>query len=532
MILSNTQDAIRLMHNKENKRVPPLAASVVRAVFHDAIDLNNLLVKNSAGVWEPFGGADGYGGVDGCLYSPLTGGTTGRPKPNHNRNIPREFPWALDICTSLCQGSLAGVAFCSHGVASCVVDITVLASLVVIENHGGPRMPMVWGRQKGNCDRMVVTPFTKDQDDLVTYGEYPALRFAPALTGIDDPTSFRMVFQDLGFNAVEQTALMGAHSFGQLQVCAGGLNGVERGPFCSDPALLHPPLSDSNMSPQCQPQFGSVSNCWREQPNGELRPVFAGMRGDDFENEGDDDEPEDDEETDDNDDDDDDGDDFALKVGFGDGGFWDQTPMRFDNDYYKHFSSNQFGEKDNCCGKMKRGQCHRRGRMVRISERDSDGRGVATEEIVGGSCSVEWCRSDRKGRTHMKSTKTWHEAPHDFVKKAWHHGPTKRMIRLAGDWALLGSEETSAAVGIFASDQDAFFDAFAGAWAKVISKGQTELESCTSSGEEPMTNDYVQYFYAALTCQDSASCRADHVCTRPNIRASCPRKCGMCPDQL
>jgi len=447
------------------------------------------------------------------------------PKPNHNRNIPREFPWAVDICNSLCQGSMAGMAFCSHGVASCVVDITVLASLVVIESHGGPRMPMVWGRQKGNCDRMIVTPFTRDQDDLVTYGDFPALRFAPALTGLDDPTSFRTVFQDLGFNAVEQTALMGAHSFGQLQVCAGGLNGIERGPFCSDPSLLHPPLSDSNMSPQCQPQFGTVSNCWREH-NGELQPVFAGMRDDDT------DESDDDDSEDDEDENEDDSDDFAVKVGFGDGGFWDQTPMVFDNDYYKHFSANQFSDKDNCCGKMKRGQCHRRGRMVRITERDSDGRGVATEEIVGGSCSLEWCRSDRKGRTHMKSTKAWHEPQHDFVKKPWHHGPTKRMIRLAGDWALLGSEETLAAVGVFASDQDAFFDAFAGAWAKVISKSQNDLQSCTSSGEDPMTHDQVQHSYAALTCQDSESCSADDVCTRPRIRANCPRKCGMCPDQL
>jgi len=520
MILNNTQDAIRSMHNKDNKGVPPLAASVVRAVFHDAIDLNNLMVKNSAGVWEPFVGVDDYGGVDGCLYSPLTGGTTGTPKPNHNRNIPREFPWAIDICNSLCHGSLAGLAFCSHGVPSCVVDITVLASLVVIESHGGPRMPMVWGRHKGNCERMIVTPFTRDQDDLVTYGDFPALRFAPALTGLDDPTSFRTVFHDLGFNASEQTALMGAHSFGQLQVCAGGLNGIEKGPFCSEPALLHPPLFDSNMTPQCRPQFGTVSNCWREQPNGQLQPVFAGMRDDDT----------DDEEMD--DDENDDSDDFSLKVGFGDGGFWDQTPTRFDNDYYKHFGASQFSDKDNCCGKMKRGQCHRRGRMVRITERDSDGRGVATEEIVGGSCSLEWCRSDRKGRTHMKSTKAWHEPQHDFVKKPWHHGPTKRMIRLSGDWALLGSEETLAAVGTFASDQSAFFDAFAAAWAKVISKGSNELQSCTSSGVDPLTHDQVQHYYSALTCQDSETCRADDDCTRPRIRANCPRKCGMCPDHL
>merc|ERR1719223_878159 len=521
MILNNTQDAVRSMYNKDNKGVAPLAANVIRAVFHDAIDSNNLLVKDSEGVWEPFIGDDGYGGVDGCLYSPLTGGTTGLPKPSHNRNIPQEFPWALDICSSLCQSGMSGMAFCSHGVESCVVDMTVLASLVVIESHGGPRMPMTWGRQRGNCERMLVTPFTRDQDDRITYGEYPGLRFAPDLTGIDDPTSFRTVFHDLGFDAVDQTALMGAHSFGQLQVCAGGLNGIEKGPFCSDPSLLHPPLSSSNMTPECKPRIGTVSNCWK-QSSSKLLPVFAGMRDDDVDDDDSDEAEEDDEDGNDN---------FPEKVGFGDGGFWDLTPTKFDNDYYKHFSANHFDEKDNCCGKIKRGYCHRRGRMVRITERNSEGRGVATEPIVGGSCSVEWCRSDRKGRTHMKSTKLWHEPQHDILKKPWHHGTTKRMIRLAGDWALLGSDETRAAVGRFASDQDAFFDAFAGAWAKVISKGHTELQSCTAAGEGELTEEQVQPLYAALTCQDSTSCTDEQSCTRSSIRARCPRKCGLCPDQ-
>merc|ERR1719329_192973 len=37
MILNNTQDAVRSMYNKDNKGVAPLAANVIRAVFHDLL---------------------------------------------------------------------------------------------------------------------------------------------------------------------------------------------------------------------------------------------------------------------------------------------------------------------------------------------------------------------------------------------------------------------------------------------------------------------------------------------------------------
>ena len=33
-----------------------------------------------------------------------------------------------------------------------------------------------------------------------------------------------------------------------------------------------------------------------------------------------------------------------------------------------------------------------------------------------------------------------------FIKKAWHHGRTRRLIRLGGDWALLKRNDTLAAV--------------------------------------------------------------------------------------
>merc|ERR1719453_5719 len=125
--------------------------------------------------------------------------------------------------------------------------------------------------------------------------------------------------------------------------------------------------------------------------------------------------------------------------------------------------------------------------MVKITKRAGglSGTPKTSKKIPGGACGVNWCRSDRKGRTHMKSTKAWHEASHDFVKKGWHHGVTKRMIRLAGDWALLGHPETKAAVNRFAESEEAFFEAFVEAWGKVMQKGYSGLQSCSPGGEAP-----------------------------------------------
>merc|ERR1712176_1515866 len=96
-------------------------------------------------------------------------------------------------------------------------------------------------------------------------------------------------------------------------------------------------------------------------------------------------------------------------------------------------------------------------------------------------CSAKWCRyGDKKGRSHMKSPTLWHEAGHDFVKKADKYGAHKRLIRLAGDWALL-FPETKMFVDTFAADEGAFFAAFEEAFEKVMSLGYiaADLSPCS-----------------------------------------------------
>merc|ERR1712159_81319 len=96
-----------------------------------------------------------------------------------------------EICRNVWPAGLAGTLLC-RSTADCEVDITVLGSLVSIENAGGPIMEMSWGRRKSDCSEdNIVTPFTKNTDTRAEYDKFPALYAAPSLTGIDDPSQFR-----------------------------------------------------------------------------------------------------------------------------------------------------------------------------------------------------------------------------------------------------------------------------------------------------------------------------------------------------
>merc|ERR1719482_2041711 len=127
----------------------------------------------------------------------------------------------MKLCNQLCSWEKYATTNLCASKANCEVDLRVLGALVTIESAGGPRIPMTWGRKKGKCGTMVVSEGKTAPE--------PALRFAPSLTGLDDADSFRTAFDRLGFSPKDQAALMGAHTFGKLAVCAGGLNGIEKG---------------------------------------------------------------------------------------------------------------------------------------------------------------------------------------------------------------------------------------------------------------------------------------------------------------
>merc|ERR1719231_715962 len=281
------------------------------------------------------------------------------------------------------------------------------------------------------------------------------------------------------------------------------MNGIERGPFCGDPKALKPPLKTSNVmtgtvsshtvkNPSgCIPVYGKISSCFVRKKIGLLqmssnsslstesgrrrrrrgsrrrrRGSSSGGAGNGYmleptyskkiengitgtpnpKQRG-----------------------HIIRVGFGDGGFFDQTPNKFDNEYFKLSAGLSYENRFNCCGNAKKGFCDRSG-----SPKNRN----TNQPLKQSLCALKWCRSDRKGRNHMKSTVAWHEEKHDFVKKGWRHGTVKRMLRLAADWALLSSE-TKPYLEKFAKDENAFFRAFSKAFTKAAAMGSSKLSKCT-----------------------------------------------------
>jgi len=482
------EDALKMLIADEIRRDRDCAGDanckmgpeIIRAVFHDAVDRNNLLISVD-GSWVRYAkeGDDGadYGGIDGCLYSPLDGpdGTSGSPSPGHNRNIPKSFNWAQNICENLCKvvppAGMRGTPLCKS-INDCMVDLRVLGSIHAIESNADPDntagldLKMSWGRSSSNCEEFGIK------------GGEIALQTVPALHGMDTPELFHSFFRDqLGMTDFEQAALMGAHSFGQVQECASALNGIEKGNFCSD----H--MRNDDMT---------IEN-------------HSSLRG------------------------------SKKNIEFGDGGVFDKTPEVFDNNYFQLFDSENFSQKDTCCGKLKHGECHRgNGGPVRITERDPE-TGLATQSEELDICDMSWCRSDRKGRSHMKSSKAWTRVRDGFMKKK--HGLNKRMIRLAADWALLEEDGTRVAVQRFAKDQSAFFESFSSAWGKVIAMSNGDLQACVASSTgdgAPSHNDMVDFFYKRMGCMDKSPSWCTNrrgKCGNKKVAKRCPRTCGHCPDQ-
>jgi len=526
----------------------------IRAVFHDAMDQDNLLFKKDDGSWEPFTDA-AYGGVDGCLYSPLSGGDKGYPNPDHNRNVPGALPRAVDVCKAvcwmvpklkICQGKKVNIKGAKVA-ANCIVDATVLSANNMIRLSKGPDVTMLWGHEKGNCGQSIVTPFVKHLNPAIKakFSKMPALRMAPSFTDIDNPKGFSDVFQRLGFNARDHVALMGAHTVGKIQPCASGLNGIEVGPWCKNQKKVIPPLPDNLIaSPRGTCKLSATNSCFSVHPKtGAAFPIHS-VQGKN-----------------------------TLR-GFGDGGVWDRSPSVFDNDYFKLMADVPFDQKDLCCGGTKGGLCMRTGALYQrkgwknkypykytwktgkecmfhsgrwnreiqptkliapfdkswISPKKKgkkcytkDGRwaeaveagdeanyfqGVHPADLVlervkskTGPCENKFCRDDRKGRTHMKSMMLYKRVPAFMLKNARQHGNILRIVRLPGDWSILAGEETNQIVKEFASEVDGkekFHSAFSDAWTKVINKTHSKLSACVGEVDQEQVAKFREQFKKRL----------------------------------
>ena len=131
-----------------SRRAPKLLLpKLLRFIFHDAVDENNLLIQKD-GRYVPFRAPTGsiYGGLDLCLYSPLTHGTSGKPDPGHNRNV-RMNREVIKLCDAVCKDLNTGLCELQNDKPKrCYTDMLAFSSIIVLEKHSKLSAPssMVW----------------------------------------------------------------------------------------------------------------------------------------------------------------------------------------------------------------------------------------------------------------------------------------------------------------------------------------------------------------------------------------------------
>jgi len=519
-------------HHPANGRWRP-QATALRAMFHDAHDFNSLLaVDKDTGKWERIDTEEGdYAGVDGCIYDnakaePAGGhenfktlSTDNQGSMMYNQHIERlgqnqdfvridklDFKFVREACFNLCCSTssklseadkkvLCGEGGCTWGryKDKCSVDVMTLGSLLIIEGVGGPSVPMTWGRRQGDCRN----PFKK----TTVPGNLDTRRLAKAgasLSSFGKPDDVFSDFARLRMNKTEATALMGAHSYGKLHYYTGGPRTRDRGGgFCTDLGRVQgffgadgstiDRMADASThldqwsSPLGTCQKGEQTgqgalSCWTTE-RGYLEPSRGVSAKDKIDRRflrsflrktnGDED--------------------LALKVmvtpSWGGGGFWDTTPDRLDNEYFKMLNATDPRERQQCCGPATPYGCATDGEPMQ----DKSGRTIS-------GCDVNWCMrsigedwlgSGKPQRDSLfpdyalLSTKKFVQARLDTGNA---HIGVHHLYRLAADWALIEDAEARAAVARFAKDGAAFNKAFGAAWSKLIELGHAKgaLKTCVA----------------------------------------------------
>jgi len=436
-------------------------AAVIREVFHDAQDHNNLMLNSTlTGVVSPVDSATfgEYGGVDGCLYVPLPDLRLGSWIHKKEMNYPMDFvtlyqdrdaliartagKFAIAACEALCcingfltrdeKHALCGpeLSICKpkirhplpgvwhvqqqegkyiHSMTNllkdkCLVDMHVFGALLITEKVGGPKIPMTWGRRQADCTKLFAGP----KKPGCALKPFPIWLNAAPYGSFQSLHHLVEDFERMGFSERDMTALMGAHSFGKIHKYAG------------------------DFAP-------------REWTTG-----FCNSKRDTW----------------------------AV------GGFWDKTPDKLDNEYFKQLNTINPAEKEICCGPMVKGK----GCWTQNTAPMQFWNGSL---VPGQGCKSKWCmrsavhfapRNKHEGNWAMLSTQ---ETIPAYNEKKYGKSPPARLYALAADWALLENSQTRAAVKEFAESESAFHSAFHQALDKATSFGYPSGSIKTCSGLRP-----------------------------------------------
>jgi hypothetical protein len=208
--------------------------NLIRMVFHDAVDHNNLMFAN--GTLTPH---DQSGGVDFCLHTSLLAqGKTGSEsatspagEPNHNRGLNH----ARRVVMKISRKRDLGIRY-----KFSAPDIEVLGALVAIEGwFDGPKIGYQSGRKKGPCKK----PFCVNDKCRTGETHFLASPVAEPLPhgNFDIESLLKAFTKSLGTSDTESVALMGAHTVGGINACT-GMGRVHKRTWCEQ--CKHPTKGD------------------------------------------------------------------------------------------------------------------------------------------------------------------------------------------------------------------------------------------------------------------------------------------------
>jgi len=444
-------------------------ASTIRSVFHDAQDHNSLMLKSST--TGKLTGVDSaqfgeYGGVDGCLYVPF-------PNPNWGDWIhKRELNFPMDWITMYDDDNVALIARTAgkFAIATCENMCCTDGFLSTEEKH------ILCGAELSICKTKVSHPLR---------ASFHATRFEPkSIHSMANLMKDKCVVDMHVFGSLLITEKVGGPgidmTWGRRQADCNKLfeKSKASGDLNTHPIWLKAASYNSFDKPELVVEdfkrigfdeeemaalmgahsFGKVHKyagdfAPRERANG-----FCGTN----------------------------------ESNWADGNFWDNTPDKLDNEYFKDLDSSDPNEKDVCCANKVWHGCR-----TTYAKWDTENQQMQFRNngslVPGQGCNHKWCMrsaqpwgpsNDDEANWALVSTQEtlpqWNEVKYGTARRA-------RKMMLAADWALIQDSSARKAVKKFAESENAFHEAYRKAFDRATKLGYPSNTIQTCTGERPTT---------------------------------------------
>jgi hypothetical protein len=431
--------------NKEGQPIV-LGPALVRMVFHDFVDHNNLQ------------GTTAGGGFDACMHAP-------------QRNTSDQSGFDPDIVdldnnhNSGLEEALSMVRILVKYTSMSVPDGTLLATAAFLEGMAGlnTKVNVRFGRPDGDCDG----------GNQFQSGSSGQIYLSATPSKFDEPQRNIDFFTALGFTKREMVALYGAHTLGGLNsgvIPYGSMGGAREAPFCDDPAqggtAINQTLKDATFY---SPGTNGISrdstffDVWFDRTPGTFDEHYFKQMLDEYDLYPDNYEI---------------GEVWTRRGEMNEswvgahGIAWDLN--RNDEVGHREYPSPAFPH----CGQA-------RGTLLGEASRACIDEGISqtTMDTIPFSCphwssacdAGRWCRHiplvNPPNQANIKSLTQWAE-----------YGDRKgRVVTLPSDWALLMDSETLQHVREFsdASAPEVFHQAFAEVLEKMVDTGYTDLQVCS-----------------------------------------------------